>query len=137
MEDEEIEKYCTALELSISPDNQLRKEAETYIIESMEKPLFVVAMLQICSNPDYNKDRKIDVTHAASIQLKNMAENHWRFQDDEYTKEIREEGWRAIIISEDDKKYVRDNILISYINVHSEIVARQIGKICIKNQYFR
>ena len=127
MEDEDIEKYITALEFSVSPDNSLRKEAETYIIDSMEKPHFVVAMLQIASNPEYNKDRKIDVTQAASIQLKNMAESHWRYKDDDFTREIREDGGRAIVISDEDKKYIRDNILVVYINVHSETVARQIG----------
>mmetsp|Transcript_8250 Transcript_8250/g.9353 ORF Transcript_8250/g.9353 Transcript_8250/m.9353 type:complete len:95 (+) Transcript_8250:92-376(+) len=92
----------------------------------MEKPHFIVAMLQIASSLDYNKDRKIDVTQAAAIQLKNMAETHWRYKDDAYTQEMAEEGCKVIVITEEDKKYVRDNILQVYTNVHSEIVARQI-----------
>lgn len=70
MEAEGIEKFCSALDLSVSPDNAIRKEAETFIVEAMEKPHFVVAMLQIASNPDFNKDRRIDITQAAAIQLK-------------------------------------------------------------------
>jgi importin-7 len=126
MDEEEIEKFCSALDLSVSSDNTLRKEAETFLVESMEKPHFVVAMLQIASNPDYNANRNIDITQAAAIQLKNMAESHWRYKDDELSREMKEDGWRVIIIPEEDKQYVRDNILISYSNVHSEIVARQI-----------
>jgi hypothetical protein len=33
MEGEEIEKFCSALDLTVSPDNVLRKEAEKFIIE--------------------------------------------------------------------------------------------------------
>lgn len=102
MDEEQIEKYCSALDLSVSPDNTLRKEAETFLVESMEKPHFTVAMLQIASNPDYNKNRKIDITQAAAIQFKNMTETHWRYKDDEYTKECMEER-RCIIIPEEDK----------------------------------
>ena len=122
----EHDKFCSALELSISPDNDLRKEAEKFIIESMEKPHFVVAMLQIASNPEFNKDRNADVTQAASIQLKNMAESHWRYKDDKLTQEMKEEGCKVIVIPDQDKQFVRENILTVYINVHNETVAKQI-----------
>lgn len=55
-----------------------------------------------------------------------MAETHWRYKDDQYAREMKEEGNRVIIISDEDKKYVRDNILVAYTNVHSETVAKQI-----------
>lgn len=103
MDEEEVEKFCSALDLSVSPDNNLRKEAETFIIESMEKPHFIVAMLQIASRPEWNNGRKIDVNQAASIQLKNMAESHWRYEDSKYVEELREEGAKAILIPEEDK----------------------------------
>ena len=92
MDEEEIEKFCSALDLSVSPDNALRKEAETFLVESMEKPHFAVAMLQIASNPDFNANRNIDITQAAAIQLKNMAESHWRYKDDELAREMKEDG---------------------------------------------
>lgn len=126
MDEEQLEKFCQALDLTVSPDNDLRKEAEKFILESMSKPHFVVAMLQIASNPDWNKDRKIDVTQAAAIQLKNMAETHWRYQEgDEFTQQMIEQDSKVIIIPEEDKKYVKDHIMIAYANVHSEAVAKQ------------
>lgn len=103
MDEEQIERFCQALDLSVSPDNKLRKEAEKFIIESMDKPGFIVAMLQIASNSAYNDGRKIDITQAAAIQLKNMAETHWRYEDNDHAKELREEGCKVIIISEEDK----------------------------------
>jgi hypothetical protein len=103
MEGEEIEKFCSALDLTVSPDNVLRKEAEKFIIEWMEKPYFVVAMLQIASNNDYNIGRRNDITQAAAIQLKNMADSHWRYVDDDYARDMKQEGWRVIIISDEDK----------------------------------
>ena len=125
MDQEIIEKYCQALDLSVSSDNQLRKEAETFIIEQMETPNYIAIMLQISSNVDFNKDRKIDITQAAAIQLKNVVETHWKYKDDEFAKEMKEEGNKVIIIPDETKIYVRDNILLAYINVHSEAVARQ------------
>jgi len=103
MDEEQIQNFWSALDLSVSPDNELRKEAETFIVQAMDKPHFIVAMMQITSNPEYNNGRKIDITQAASIQLKNMAEKHWKYKDDELTKELKEEGSTVIIISDEDK----------------------------------
>lgn len=125
MDEETIEKYCQALDLSVSPDNDLRKQAEAFIIEGMETPGFIAAMLHISSNPDLNRDRKIDITQAAAIQFKNIVETHWKYKDDEYAKEMREDGYKVIIIPDETKTYVKDNILTAYINVHSEKVAKQ------------
>ena len=125
MDAETIEKYCQALDLSVSPDNELRKQAETFIIEGMETPDFIAAMLHISSNPDLNRDRKIDITQAAAIQFKNIVETHWKYKDDDYAKEMREDGYKVIIIPDETKTYVKDNILTAYINVHSEAVAKQ------------
>ena len=92
----------------------------------MKKPHFLVAMLIIPSNPELNKETKIDVTQAASNQFKNLTENNWRYKDYVFAQEIREDGVRTIIISDEVKKYIRENILVVYINVHSETVAQQI-----------
>ena len=98
MNEEELEKYCQALDLTVSPDNELRKEAEKFILESMSKPNFMVAMLQISSNVEWNNGRKIDVTQAAAIQLKNMAETHWRYEEgDEFTQQMIEQDSKVII----------------------------------------
>lgn len=103
MDEELIERFCKALDLSVSPDNALRKEAETFIIEAMDQPHFIVVMLQIASNVSYNEGRKIDITQAAAIQLKNITETHWRYENNDHAKELREDGIKVIVIPEEDK----------------------------------
>lgn len=129
MDEELVEKYCQALDLSCSPDNDLRKQAEAFILEGMETPDYIAVMLQISSNPDYNRERKIDVTQAAAIQFKNVVEGHWKYKDDDYAREMKEDGNKVIIIPDETKNYVKENILTAYINVHSEAVAKQFDYI--------
>ncbi|CAI2377678.1 unnamed protein product [Moneuplotes crassus] len=138
MDEETIEEYCQALGPSVPQDNDLRKQAEAFIIEGMETPGFIAAMLHISSNPDLNRGRKIDISQAAAIQFKNIVETHWKYKDDEYAKEMREDGYKVIIIPDETKTYVKENILTAYINVHSEKVAKQFDFIvrCVTKHGF-
>jgi uncharacterized protein (UPF0210 family) len=53
------------------------------------------------------------VRHSASVQLKNIIEHHWKFTDALKAKEVCEEGFDFIVISEEDKHQVRENIIQS------------------------
>ena len=92
----------------------------------MENPQFITAMLQIVSNPAYNEGRKIDITQAAAIQFKNIVEHHWKYKDDEHSQLMKEDGYRVIIIPDESKNFIKENILLTYINAHSEAVAKQL-----------
>lgn len=60
-------------------------------------------MLTICLDPNVNEGKKLDINLAASIQLKNMCERYWRYKDFEMGNKI--------LIHEDEKNYVRENLV--------------------------
>jgi hypothetical protein len=45
------------------------------------------------------------------VQLGKIVEFHWKFQDMEQAKKISLEGFDFIIIPQQDKEYIRQNIL--------------------------
>lgn len=83
-------------------------------------------MLHIATNPKYNDNRRIDVTQAAAIQFKNMTEIHWRFKSETHAKGIVVEGFRFIIIQDEDKDYIRSNIMSMLLNVTNSSVRSQL-----------
>lgn len=88
MDESVISQLCDALECSLSPDNEVRRKAEKYVFDSMEMNGFCSAMLHIATNQGYNEGRKVDISQAASIQLKNMTELHWRFKNPEQAQDL-------------------------------------------------
>jgi importin-7 len=84
-------------------------------------------MLYISTNKSSNEGRKSKITQAAAIQFKNMAQTHWRFRDDTHARDACVDGFRFIIISEDDKVYVRDNILELILQCKDDDVVRQLN----------
>ena len=87
---------------------------------------FCSAMLHIATEAKYLEDRKVNVAQAAAIQLKNMAEIHWRFRDVEHAENVTN-GFRYIIIQEEDKNYFRNNILGLILNCADADVTRQLN----------
>ena len=63
------------------------------------------------TNTQYKANRKVDVSQAASIQLKNVIDNNWRFKDLEHAKKFHDDGMMFILIDEQDKEYIRQNLL--------------------------
>jgi hypothetical protein len=127
MDEESITNLWDALELTLSPDNVTRKKAEQFVYQSMKIAGFTSAMLHICSNSKYNEGKKVDVSQAASIQFKNMAEIHWRFKSEAHARDATVSGFRFIIIQQEDKQYVRDNILELILQWENETVVRQLN----------
>jgi len=113
--------------MSLSPDNESRRKAEKYVVDAMNMNGFCSAMLTIASNSEYNNNRKADVSQAAAIQFKNMAETHWRFKNETHARDATCSGFRFIILQEEDKQYVRDNILELILNCKNITVVRQLN----------
>lgn len=118
MDTSKIEKFVDALENTGNPDNEKRKEVESFIQAEKQLPGFCQAMMQIASNADYAQNRVFDVNLAAAIQLKNMVEHHWRFTSEgdihEYLDVDDDDGKRdgpSIIITEEDKEFVKKHII--------------------------
>lgn len=76
--------------------------------------------------------QQINVCLAASIQLKNMIESNWRYQDKEHAEKISVLGVSYIIISTDDKTYIRDNILEFMYRQEDKAILKQYD-VCIKH----
>jgi hypothetical protein len=115
------------LEHSLSPNNELRKKAEKYVYESMKMSGFTSAMLHISTNEKSNKGGNGKITQAAAIQFKNMSQTHWRFRDDTHARDACVDGFRFIIIGEEDKMFVRDNILELILQCKDDDVVRQLN----------
>ena len=126
MDEEVILKLWDALEFSLSPDNELRRDAEKFVYDSMEMNGFWSAMLHIATHPQYKEGRRIDVTQAAAIQFKNMAEIHWRFKNETHARDVVVEGFRFIIIQNEDKEYIRTNIMSMLLEVTNPSVRSQL-----------
>jgi hypothetical protein len=61
-----------------------------------------------------------------------MTERHWRYKSDEQAKKISIEGFQWIIISEEDKRVVRDNILEAMNKCQEKKIVKQYVA-CITN----
>lgn len=53
----------------------------------------------------------MDVSLAASIQFGRLVEIHWKFKDVEHAKKVSTSGFDYIILTEEDKEVVRNNIM--------------------------
>jgi hypothetical protein len=71
----------------------------------------------------------IDINHAASIQFGQISETHWKFRDQAHANKVATSGFDAIILNEEDKQFVRENIMGA---INAQITNRKIMK-----QYIR
>ncbi|CAI2372071.1 unnamed protein product [Moneuplotes crassus] len=122
-----VTQLCEALENSLSPDNEIRRNAEKFVVDSMPMNGFCSAMLHIATEKKYMEGRKVNVAQAAAIQLKNMAEFYWRFKSVEHAQSVTVPGERYIIIQDEDKDYFRNNILELTLKCDDEAVTRQLN----------
>jgi len=66
------------------------------------------------------------VNSQAAIQLKVMVEYHWKFRNEEHAKKIALEGFDFILISEEEKKYIRGQIVGSIDQCQNRLVKKQL-----------
>ena len=122
-----INELCNALENSLSPDNALRRNAEKIVFDSMAMNGFCSAMLHIATETKFMEGRKVNVAQAAAIQFKNIADIHWKFKSEAHAQDICSSGFRYIILAEEDKNYVKNNILELILHCKDEDVNRQLN----------
>ena len=73
-------------------------------------PNFGPKLLEISCNPNKLYPQEIELN--AAIQLKNYIYNNWKFGDDEnVNKQMIFDDEEIIVISQNDKNYIRNNIL--------------------------
>ena len=105
----EIDKLAESLLLSASPNENERKIGEAYFKNARVLPQFAQNLLTICCNENISNNIQLN----ASIQLKNYVSNFWKFgPNGEINKSlILYKSDEVIVISEEDKQFVRDNII--------------------------
>jgi hypothetical protein len=67
-----------ALQMSMNPSPDSRKQAEQFIIESQRQPGYMTSLLAIASNKQVEPATAL----AAAVQLGTLVEYHWKFKDE-------------------------------------------------------
>ena len=67
-----------ALQMSMNPSPDSRKQAEQFIIESQRLPGYMTYLLAIASNKQVEHATAL----AAAVQLGTLVEYHWKFKDE-------------------------------------------------------
>ena len=70
-----MDTFAKAFQDSQNPDNAVRNEATKFIEQAKTKPGFLRGMMELSVLADVDTN----INLAASIQLKNMCELHWKF----------------------------------------------------------
>lgn len=91
-------------------------------------------MMQIASNAEYAHERVFDVNLAAAIQLKNMADYHWKYTSEVDAARViddsdEEESGPNIMISQEDKEFVKTHIIQALSHAPSYGVLSQLEEI--------
>ena len=66
------------------------------------------------------------------MQLGQFVDRHWKFRDEEQAKRITVPGFRFIIIKEEDKNYVRLNIVNKMFQCDSRLISKQYIRCLIR-----
>ena len=76
---------------------------------------------------EVSADTQIDpnLALAAAVQLGQIIDYHWKFHDPEQAERISVSGFRFIILNENDKNYVRTNIVSKMFGCVSKPINKQ------------
>ena len=106
----DINKLASILSNITDIDNEKRKENEKIFEKVKTLPKLGPFLLTIACNKD--NLFKETVSHQAAIQLKNYIRSYWKYgPDEEKNLSFRFEDEEIIVISEEDKNFIRNNIL--------------------------
>jgi hypothetical protein len=130
----EILTFVEALENTGCPDNEKLKAAANFIEDAKKNPGFCQIMMQIASNAEYAHERVFDVNLAAAIQLKNMADMHWKYMTQADAERIgddsdEENAGPSIMIPQEDKEFVKAHIIQALSHAPSYGVLSQLEEI--------
>ena len=118
---EYIESLKQSLAASLSADASLRNQAEQFLTNSQQRPDYCSGLLEVSA------DRTIDpnLSLAAGVQLGQCVDYHWKYFNAEQAEKISTSGFRYIILSEDDKNYVRTNIVSKMFECENRLIQKQ------------
>lgn len=100
-----------ALANSAHENNELRLQATEQLKVAEKTKGYASALLKISGDVSLKTQFPIDINHAASIQFGRLVETHWKFKDKEQAEKVATSGFDYIILDEEDKQCVRENIL--------------------------
>ena len=127
-----IDELAQILDINISNTEEIKKN-EILFTKYKTFPKFAPLLLEICC--DINKKYSPLIELNASIQLKNFINSYWKFTNNElYNKSLVFDDEIIIIINDEDKSYIRNNIidtLIYIIGIENLKILKQINQ-CIK-----
>ena len=105
----DINKLCSILDIT-AIGNANAKEIEDKFSKYKTLPQFGPLLLTIACNNENKFSNEISLN--ASIQLKNYINSYWRYGDDpEINQSLSFDNEQIVVISNEDKNYIRQNIL--------------------------
>ena len=109
------DKIAEIFMINIPNTEQIKKNEELFS-KYKTYPKFAPLLLEICC--DINKKYSSEIELNAAIQLKNYINSYWKFTNNEsYNKSLIFDDEKIIIISDEDKNYIRNNIIDSLIYI--------------------
>ena len=127
-----IDQLAQILYINIPNNDQIKKNEELFT-KYKTYPKFAPLLLEICC--DINKKYSFEIELNSAIQLKNFINSNWKFTYNEsYNKNLIFDDETIIIISNEDKSYIRNNIIdsvIYIIKIENGKILKQLNQ-CIK-----
>ena len=116
-----IDNLKQSLAASLNPDQAIRRQAEQFLIEAQSRPDYCSALLEVSA--DNTIDHNLSLS--AAVQLGQLVDVHWKFHSAEQADKITVTGFNFIILSEEDKTYVRTNIIAKMFQCQNRLVTKQ------------
>ena len=127
----DLQKLC--LLLDVNNNISQRKEYDALLINYSKLPKYGPSLLTIACNKEGNIPNPI--SQVAAITLKNYINSNWKFGDDnKMNTQLCFEGNEIIVISNEDKDFIRKNILEGVLYVvekENVMILKQFNQ-CVK-----
>lgn len=94
--DQFIDGLKQSLAASLSPDANLRQQAEQFLLEAQARQDYVSALLEVSADAVLDQNLAL----AAAVQLGQIVDRHWRFINPEQAESITVTGFKYIVLSE-------------------------------------
>ena len=127
----DLQKLCVLLD--VNNNISQRKEYDALLINYSKLPKYGPSLLTIACNKEGNIPNPI--CQVAAITLKNYINSNWKFGDDNNMNiQLCFEGNEIIVISNEDKDFIRKNILEGVLYVvekENVMILKQFNQ-CVK-----
>lgn len=115
MDFEFVDKIRSALENLNNPNEEEQHQAEATLQESQHIVGYASALLQISEKRSFPPRRKFgtDLNELAALTFASLVSWNWKNTNKAYAQKAANQGLNYVVLDEDDKQYVRDNILLA------------------------